>query len=726
MKRLLGLLGLTCLVVLTACFYLGAAFSVYIGGTALLLFIVSLFIPGLRAEKTVPVALFTALLAVSVFLGYTNFYAEPVRNKYNEKEVTVTGTLVSEEVRTYGYYDYELKVKSVDGESADFAMVLHSGQPLYIEPYDEITFPCKLISTSRGDYASRKIFFQSYVYDDLDAKVDKPDSRPLMYHILSLRKNLRTSLYLEMDYDTASFSNAVLLGDKYAVSAQVKELFRLNGLSHIAVVSGLHLSIIAFICRRLFEKLFKNTIVSGAATIVAILFFAALTGFGVSVIRAAVMLCIYIIGTMLGRVADSLNSIGAAALVLLIANPYAVGDVGMLLSFAATLGIVLWCKKITVPVMCAIYSGPLGKSEILCDILKVVVETATCSICATIWTMPVAVFAFGGFSLVSVLTNLLVVPLMFVVLYCIILCVITHYIGFLSVLCDALSYMVSLYYNYVIAVCEFFSKLPFAYIYTDKLYFYIWIIISLILVFVASIVRRRFVNVLCVLLSLLFVFTSASIYRYTNRNTVSFYVPDTGSGLSVIIESNDGYAVVCAGGTKNRSYILSNKIDTLSPMGSNVLVDSNGRNSQIYCRNLADEFDYDKVLRYHNNRSDSFVTDEFAEDENSFSGIYNLNLWNKVQVTFIPVEEDVFEYITVGNESVLIIPRGADCENLPAEYRTADYLVADGRVSSADVLTFETLVIAWEEDEDESLILLSRNAETVIKGSDVNFEIDIY
>ena len=725
MQRLLGLLGLTSLVVLTACFYTSNGFAVFLLIVCVALFALSLLFAKLRKEKTIPVGLITAIIAISVFLSYTHIYAEPLQRMYDNKKVSVTATQLSSEDYVNGFYTYKLKVTSVNGDNADFKMMLRSKVPFNSEPYDELSFPCELRVTSKNSDASKGIFLQTYLFDQVEFSVKEPERRPFTYHLINLRERLSTDLYMEMDYDTASFSSAVLLGDKYAVSPYLQGLLRTTGLSHIAVVSGLHLSIVTLICRKIFSKLFRNIIASGCLTIASVLVFAGLTGFGISVIRAAVMLIIYIVGTMVGRKGDSLNSIGCAALLLLCINPYAVGDVGMLLSFAATIGIVLWSKKLSVPAMDKLNTIPFFKLKAVNWLASLVVETLSCSICATLWTLPITILVYRGFSLVSLIANLLVVPLMTVVLFCIGACIAIHYIEFLSVLGDALSFVVALFYDYLLCVCGFLSELPFAYIYTTESYFYVWLAVSICLVTVALVMRRRFVNVLCILLSLLTVFSCSAVYRIFNKNSVFVHITDTGYGQSVVLESTDGYAVLSAAGTRSKSYLLNNKVRTLSAWGNDVLVDTGGYNSAEYCRNLVNEFDYEHILRYHNTNK-SVDTLPYSEDETVFSRQYALDLWQKVHVELVPVGNIIIEYVHIGGSTLLLLPRGTDCEQIPKEFISADYLIADGKIKSAHLLEFDTLVVSDDEKSaDESILPLFAKAKSVQTGLDIVLKIKI-
>ncbi|MBR3971870.1 MAG: ComEC/Rec2 family competence protein, partial [Ruminococcus sp.] len=446
MKRLLGLLGLTCLVVLTACFYLGNTVTLLFGAGAVVLFVVSMLIPAVRKEKTLPVGFITSAFVVLLFVGYGRFYVEPIK-VYDEKTCDIVAVQKDEVYYNNGYYHYELDIKEIDGKKVNSGILLRSRFHTYSNAYDELRFKTELYFTENGSLKAKRLFFEAYLFDEGGVEVVRPEKRPLRYHFIALRDKLANALYRDMDYDTAAFSASVLLGDKYAMEPETKSLLRETGLSHISVVSGLHLSIVALISRKIFTGIFKRRVISGSLTILIIVLFAAVCGFSPSVIRAGVMLIICIIGTMIYRKSDSLNSLGAAALLLTVFNPYSVGDIGMLLSFASTIGIVLWSSKISKPIICRIEKFTFFKIKYVSKIIRVIIDTFAMSLCASIWTLPIIVFVYSGISTVSLIANVLIVPFVGIVLILIALCIITHFIGFLEVMCNMLAHLVSAFYN---------------------------------------------------------------------------------------------------------------------------------------------------------------------------------------------------------------------------------------------------------------------------------------
>ncbi|MBE6737673.1 MAG: ComEC/Rec2 family competence protein [Ruminococcaceae bacterium] len=721
MKRLLGLLGLTCLLVLTACFYLGETAAIIFGFGALFLFAVSMFFPFARKEGTYPVAFITAVITVCIFLGYTHFFVTPIK-VYDGKKAEIVATQEDAYFQN-GYYNYVLKVNEINGEDVNFRLLLLSKSPYITEYGDELRFTSEVSFKENKSFWARRIFLQSYIFEENAVEITKPYTRPFMYYFKNINNKFSTALYLEMGYEEASFSSAVLLGNKHALSIQMRELLRNSGLSHIAVVSGLHLSIIAAMVGKLFDKLFKNTIIGGCFTTVSIISFALLCGFGVPVIRASVMLIIFNIGKMIGRRSDSINSIGAAALILTVANPYCVGDVGLLLSFSATLGIVFWSDKLSRPVINKLSPLPFFRVGCVNKIMKAVVNTIFMSLSATIWTLPITILVFGGVSTVSLIANLLIVPFMWIVLITVAFCIWTHYVEFLSVMCDWLCGFVSLFYDYLIFICKGVTSFPNSYVYTDKPYFYIWLGVSFLIAGAAILLKKRSVNIFAVLLSALILFTGALNYNFARERTLTLHILEAGNGMSVLLESSDGYAVLRASGSNLKTYIVENKIDTMHNLTNSVYIDVPGRNSEVFYTNIVNQFDYDRVLRYDN------IVSEMNENEENityFGGSHSLDLWSKAKVSLNGVQDNVFEYIKAGDTTLLIAPRDSDCSKLSAEYLVADIIITDGIPYSYELLECDRLYIVGEsytaQVAQEKLLSVCEN---IVRVKECSFDIDI-
>jgi competence protein ComEC len=134
---------------------------------------------------------------------------------------------------------------------------------------------------------------------------------------------------------------ALTLGWKTALTEEVCEPFVRAATYHIFAVDGLRMAIIFGIFFGLFRALSLPRPICGLILIPLIWFYVALTGWPASAIRATVMLTIVIVGWALKRPSDLLNSLFAAALIILIWDPRQIYQAGFQLSFVVVLCMIL-------------------------------------------------------------------------------------------------------------------------------------------------------------------------------------------------------------------------------------------------------------------------------------------------------------------------------------------------------------------------------------------------
>lgn len=165
-----------------------------------------------------------------------------------------------------------------------------------------------------------------------------------------LRDDVRDRILLSgLSPRVAFFLAATVVGDSSGFSADDRESFRNTGLSHLLCVSGLHTGIIAaLVSLALFPLKHWQRVgrLRHLVTIAVIWLYAMMVGFTPSVVRAAVMLSLVLIGHVTQRGAYSFNSLALAAIVILLIEPYSLFSVGFLLSFSAVAGLLLFSRKL--------------------------------------------------------------------------------------------------------------------------------------------------------------------------------------------------------------------------------------------------------------------------------------------------------------------------------------------------------------------------------------------
>jgi competence protein ComEC len=195
----------------------------------------------------------------------------------------------------------------------------------------------------------------------------------------------------------ASLGLGYLVGQRRALPPELDQALVITGLTHVVVASGYNLTILVRLARRLFVHISKYlAALAASAMIVA---FMAVTGASPSMSRAGLVAGLSLAAWYYGRRFHPLVLLPfAAAITVLIDPTYAWNDLGWQLSFAAFAGVMIL--------------APLGQRYFFGDkdpsiIRQILGET----ISASILTLPILVLAFGQFSNVALITNLLVLPL---------------------------------------------------------------------------------------------------------------------------------------------------------------------------------------------------------------------------------------------------------------------------------------------------------------------------
>jgi competence protein ComEC len=231
---------------------------------------------------------------------------------------------------------------------------------------------------------------------------------PLMHFLLAVRQRAQESINTMLPQPQAALLSGILLGDDHAIPENLAEDFRTTGMTHIIAISGFNMAIIAGILinsgKHIVGRRWAAWIAFGAIALYTIL-----VGAEASVVRASIMSVLFILAaTSLGRPTFTPAALFAAAFAMTLINPLILWHVGFQLSFAATMGLML-------------YVGPwrLGIREWLQphfsrDVTKkasnILTEYFLTTAATLIMTLPIIIYNFGFVSLVNPLANLLILP----------------------------------------------------------------------------------------------------------------------------------------------------------------------------------------------------------------------------------------------------------------------------------------------------------------------------
>lgn len=194
---------------------------------------------------------------------------------------------------------------------------------------------------------------------------------------------------------------AMTLGDKSAMTSELREIYAVSGASHVLALSGLHLGII-YMALSLLVVGRRFRFITQVFAVLGIWAFTLLVGLPASVVRSAVMISVYALLSLIGRNRASLNALALAALLILTASPYSLYDVGFQLSFVAVMAIV-----IIQPML----DGLVSREWLFTyPVLRWMWGLTTVSVAAQLGVAPLIAYYFGRFSTWFLLTNFIVIP----------------------------------------------------------------------------------------------------------------------------------------------------------------------------------------------------------------------------------------------------------------------------------------------------------------------------
>ena len=221
--------------------------------------------------------------------------------------------------------------------------------------------------------------------------------RPSGNVILDLRDKFSSSLKSSISEPESSLGVGFLLGQKSALPSGFDQALRIAGLTHIVVASGYNLTILVRLARKLFEKVSKYLV--ALTSVGLIVGFINITGLSPSMTRAGLVATLSLAAWYFGRRFHPVTLLAFSAAVTLLFDPsFAWGNIGWELSFAAFAGVMIF--------------APLFENYFFADkkpneFRRIFVETLS----AQLLTLPIILAVFGQFSVVAIVSNLLVLPL---------------------------------------------------------------------------------------------------------------------------------------------------------------------------------------------------------------------------------------------------------------------------------------------------------------------------
>lgn len=729
MKRPLAIIGLTAMTVLAVCFYASQEITVVLLLTGAIGLLISFIVPMLRKHKAFAGFFASVLIAVVMFTSFVNLYIAPIQQKYVSESGVVSGTLCEEVFYERGLYYYEIKADRINDEKANVKILLSVPEYFECKVGDRVDFTSEIRAVDSGRHIGDRIYLASSIYYSDSPVVTKAEVRPVYYYATELRSKLRSNLYMELDYDNASLASAMLLGDNSGFEDEVYNNLRAAGLTHIVVVSGLHLSIITLIFNKITKRVINNRYIKAVFMAIVVIFFLALTGFGKSSIRAAIMLFVIIAAELFGRESDSVNSLGFAAILLCIANPCVVGDMGVLLSFSSTFGIVVYADKLDCLLTCRLSQTHKSRYPWLNKAARYISAAFSCSLTASLATIPVAAFSFSRVSLVQLFANLCVFPVIRFFMLAALMAAVLHFVPFIDIITDVFAFVADWLGWYILKAAELFASFPFASVRADYGFVFVWVLVSVLLLACAVIFRRKVkhINLICLILCIVVLFAGSTTNILINRDTVTLHLVTGDKGYGVLISTGYGNISLISSG----DYYVSGKINDLLEVTYSerqLMVVASYNNTASKCAaDILREFDYNKILMYDTDDNSQYarrLSASRGELENVY-GDTRINLWDKAELYIVERKGAVYIRLSFGGSSVLMLPHKGDASDIPEDIRNCDVLVASEAIDNMHLLSSSALYYCNDSNDSSETVgaLISGDADVFVVEATDKFNI---
>jgi ComEC/Rec2-related protein len=308
---------------------------------------------------------------------------------------------------------YDIVIKKINDEKVNYKAKLAINYPCDInynemfmmnvtlsefEDSDNISgFPIKTYNISKGF-----VLQAESNESDTDISIYPNDKFSINKFLGDCNKFCSDILRTHLNNESYVFADAILLGNHENLPAPVKRDLNHLGLSHIISVSGMHFSILmgaaAAVLKILrFDKRFINAFV-----ILFSVFLMGITGFSPSVTRSALMFIMYSLAFLIRSESDSIISLFSAVSLMCIISPNAILDIGLLMSFTATLGILTMGTSAN-----RFIRKQIRSKYLVLRVLKNIISAFNITVSAVLFTLPIVWLNLGTLSIISPITNIL-------------------------------------------------------------------------------------------------------------------------------------------------------------------------------------------------------------------------------------------------------------------------------------------------------------------------------
>lgn len=516
------------------------------------------------------------LLIVTVVFGYGYIYY--IENTYKKiymlsGKVEIEGIVVSEPIINEYNKTYELKVHKINNKKISPKKISF----IVDKKQKDLEYGACIYCTGEYIKPNSRRNFKGFSYENyLKTKKNYGTIRAIeksktkYKNRISIVRRLSYRLKMKIINSTGTIFTkeeegvvlGIILGNTENITDETKDAFSGSSLSHLLAVSGAHISYIVLGLTTFFRKLRITKKINYILTAILLIFYLFIIGFTASATRAVIMTIFLLLQIVFCRKQDLATTISFSLCIILFENPYKILDVGLLLSYLGTLGIIIIFNKIK------------SKDKKMTDKLK---DMCILTISAQVLILPVMAICFNTISFTFIISNLIASIIIGpIIIFGFILILISFFNMHISKI-FAKPYIVLL--KVLINVANYSSMIPISRIYVRTPYmisiiwYYLFIAI-LIIIFEIQKSNRKFIKEkfqsiltcikykilknkksLCVCIALIILI---SIFINKIPSGLKIYFIDVGQGDSTLIVTPLNKTILIDGGGNENSNVGKN------------------------------------------------------------------------------------------------------------------------------------------------------------------------
>ncbi len=636
--------------------------ALIIGAMVILCFLI--LFKKLRKYKAVIFSLVAVVLySLSFLVAQYNYYNAKAQLE-NGKEIT--GVIC--QTPTMSDYAFTYVVKSDDG---NYKIRYVTRDDKFLSEGDRVKFKAEFSDDSLNEdffesSLSSRVFFTVFERDD--SSLEKLNGKDWYYENLGKIKTYFSSVVEEyLPKESGSIAKAMTIGERSRLEDKTVDYFNYSGTSHLLVISGLHVTMWSLGIFRILERIIKNKKILVAVSLFTLLIYSAITGFGVSVIRASLLVGMVIISKLFDREADSINSIGLALVIILVGNPFATMSVSLWLTILSTVGIL-------------VFSGPLNRYLLdFCNkkrfpvngVVRFVADSISISLSVAVCTLPVFIVKMRMLSVGAIVANLIMVDLALLLMVLTVVGVLLHAIRFVF-FAKPVFIIVGLISDFLVLVAKKIGMAEWSTISVSHKLFEYFLVVASALVLISVILRKlnkNNVKHVVVALSVAFILITCytTSFEYNNPCVEILF---TESKPIVIVKSRNTSMLV---GTFNKKYLryvkeILNSHNEKKLDGIIVTDNENETMSQLLA--VYDYFDVTK----------NYFCDKSPEvfKLHSMENVKRMDIGKDFELNFTPSEKAI--EITSKNKQLLLI--NSEKENDFKNIKDYDIIIIYGKSDS--------------------------------------------